>query len=298
MAQEESRSLSKNISWAIRKQFANGNFSIPYSNVLGFKKGTKKHSLVLNTDEAKIVKFIFKLALVGYTPNKVAKILTVLGFSTPMRQTKWSPATVSRMLRNEKYKGDALLQKSYTVDFLTRKKLKNNGVLPQYYIENSHEAIIEKNTFNYIQQKLSNRDSKSLLLSGKLLCSSCRSNYMRRRVHSTTYNNLLWKCVGRTGGTCQQDSIYQEYLLFKLHQISIKKAVELGVGNYLVEKLNYKFDTSPDSLWEMDSYIDELSIIIEEVIIFSGKIQVKWIDGSISESAITKYKPIMGEKEK
>ena len=119
LAQEESRSISENVTWGHRKRFADGKVSIPYSRVLGFEKG-EDGNLVVNKEQAEIVKLIFRLFLEGMTPHSIAERLTKQGIKSPGGKDKWNQGTVRRMLSNEKYKGDALLQKEFTVDFLTK----------------------------------------------------------------------------------------------------------------------------------------------------------------------------------
>ncbi len=127
LAQEESRSMSENILWAVRKRYAQGNGSFAYSRVLSLDKGREKFEIVVNHEEAVIVCNIFQMCLQGLTPHTIAIALTVAEIPTPGGCEVWSGATVRRMLSNEKYKGDMLLQKEFTVDFLTKKVKKNGG---------------------------------------------------------------------------------------------------------------------------------------------------------------------------
>ena len=126
LAQEESRSISENVTWGQRKRFSDGKVTVPFGHFLGYDRG-EDGNLVLNEKEAVIVRRIFALFLEGYSPYKIAKTLTADGILSPGKKPKWNAATVRRMLQNEKYKGDALLQKSYTIDFLTKKKKLNEG---------------------------------------------------------------------------------------------------------------------------------------------------------------------------
>ena len=139
--QEESRSISENVTWGQRKRFADGKVSLPYGQFLGYEKGEDNTPRIVEK-EAEIIRRIYKLFLEGKTPSAVARCLTEEGYPTPSGKKVWQPSTVKSILQNEKYKGDAILQKSYTVDFLTKKKKINEGELPQYYVENSHPAII------------------------------------------------------------------------------------------------------------------------------------------------------------
>ncbi|PID82057.1 MAG: recombinase family protein, partial [Clostridiales bacterium] len=161
LAQEESRSISENCTWGQRKRFKDGKVTVPFKRFLGYDKG-ENGSLVVNEKEAKVVKRIYALFLKGYSPFGIAKILTEEGIKTPGGKNKWGQSTVKSILTNEKYKGDALLQKVFTVDYLTKKKKVNEGEVPQYYVKNNHEAIIKPATFERVQREMALRtNSKS-----------------------------------------------------------------------------------------------------------------------------------------
>ena len=126
LAQEESRSISENVTWGQRKRFADGKVSLPYKYFLGYEKGADGLPKVVEK-EAEIVRLIYRLFLEGKTVSYIANHLTNLKIKTPRGKNKWTTTTVKSILTNEKYKGDALLQKCYTVDFLTKKKKKNDN---------------------------------------------------------------------------------------------------------------------------------------------------------------------------
>ncbi len=132
LAQEESRNLSENVTWGQRKRFADGKISLPYKQFLGYEKGEDGLPKIVEK-EAKVIRQIYKAFLDGKTPSLIAKSLTVKGILTPSGKQKWQSSTVESILTNEKYKGDALLQKTFTTDFLTKKKKLNQGEVPQYY---------------------------------------------------------------------------------------------------------------------------------------------------------------------
>jgi len=200
LAQEESRSISENVTWGQRKRFADGKVCVPFKHFLGYDRG-QDGNLVLNEKEAVIVRRIFSMFLQGMTPYGIASQLTADGILSPGKKEKWNAGTVKRMLSNEKYKGDALLQKSYTVDFLTKKKKTNEGEIPQYYVENNHEAIIEPAVFDMVQRELErrqpghNRHSGVHMFSGKIKCGECDSWYGSKVWHSNSkYRRMIWQC--------------------------------------------------------------------------------------------------------
>lgn len=177
LAQEESRSISENVTWGQRKRMAYGKVSLAYSRFLGYDKGTEKYTMVINEEQAVTVRRIFHMFLQGYTPHTIASLLTADGVPTPCGCEAWNRQTVRRMLSNEKYKGDAILQKDFTVDYLRKKMKKNEGEFPQYYVEEDHEPIISPWLFDYVQKRLGarfeighTRYSGTTLFSGKLIC--------------------------------------------------------------------------------------------------------------------------------
>ncbi len=121
LAQEESRSISENITWGQRKRFSDGKASVAFGRFLGYDRGPNGE-FVINEEEAKVVRLIYKLYLEGKTNLLIAKILTDKGIPTPGKKKKWADSTVNSILQNEKYVGDALLQKSYTTNYLTGEK--------------------------------------------------------------------------------------------------------------------------------------------------------------------------------
>ena len=129
---------------------------------MGYTKN-EDGDLVIVPEEAEIVKLIFRLYLEGYSTGKIAKHLEEQGIKTATGQDKWHSTVIDKMLRNEKYMGDALLQKTYTVDFMTKKKVKNTGIVPQYYVEDDHEAIIPKEA---VLQGTGRDDAEGILMQG------------------------------------------------------------------------------------------------------------------------------------
>ena len=133
LAQEESRSISENITWGKRKQFSDGKYSIAYSQFLGYRKGADGQ-MEIDPEQARIVKRIYRMFLEGSSPSRIAKTLTKEGIPTPAGKSVWQTRVVESILTNEKYKGDARLQKKFTMDFLTKATKVNEGEVPQYYV--------------------------------------------------------------------------------------------------------------------------------------------------------------------
>lgn len=200
LAQEESRSISENVTWGQRKRFADGKVTVPFNRFLGYDRG-EDGNLIINPEQAATVKRIYSLFLQGMTPFGIASSMTADGVLSPGGKERWNAGSVRSILTNEKYRGDALLQKSYTVDFLTKKKKVNEGEIPQYYVKNNHPAIITPDVFDMVQRELARRGqsrgrhSGVHLFSGRIKCAQCGNWYGSKVWHSTDkYRRTIWRC--------------------------------------------------------------------------------------------------------
>lgn len=200
IAQEEARSISENITWGWRSRFADGRF--PITNTLGYRYRDGENVII--EDEAKIVRYIFSSYASGDNTETIARYLSKIGAKTIRGNTDWSKSSVRKILCNEKYTGNATLQKTYTVDFLTKKRAVNNGEVPKYYVEDSHPAIISKDMFDYVQSLVHNgrRNQKTPLLN-LVICGVCGERYVTIRTHNNTrYEKVYLKCPNRTAKKC------------------------------------------------------------------------------------------------
>ncbi len=197
-AQEESRSVSENCKWRIRNNFKQG---LPHGfSILGYKLNGDMLEIV--PKEAELVKMIFNDYLGGMGKNAIMKKLNAAGIKTK-RGNLWLESTVDRILRNEKFVGDMLLQKAYIVDHLDKKKAINHGVLPQYFVQDSHSQIIDRDTFEQVQEKLRSGAAKYnpgttpavYPFSGKIICERCGKNYRRKITGAgSKYAKPVWIC--------------------------------------------------------------------------------------------------------
>ena len=200
LAQEESRSISENVTWGQRKRFADGKVSMPYKQFLGYRKGTDGLPEIVS-EEAQIVRRIYRTFMQGKTANAIAKQLTAQGIPTPGGKTIWQASTINSILQNEKYRGDARLQKKFTVDFLQKKMKVNEGEVPQYYVEHSHPAIIPPAEWDLVQAEIARRKaagrqySSGHAFSSKLVCGECGNYYGSKVWHSNDkYRRTVWQC--------------------------------------------------------------------------------------------------------
>ena len=206
LAQEESRSISENVTWGQRKRFADGKVSMAYKRFLGYRKGPDGQPEI-DPNEAEIVRSIYRWFMDGQTYCTIASRLTEAGFLTPGGKHKWQPNTVKSILTNEKYMGAALLQKSFTVDFLQKKMKPNEGEVPQYYVAESHPAIIDPEEWRKVQAEVARRtqyDHKAACaspFSGKIVCGDCGTVYGSKVWHSTDrYRRAIWQCNSKYDG--------------------------------------------------------------------------------------------------
>ena len=242
LAQQESQSLSQNVKLGLQYRYQQGQVQVNHNRFLGYTKDADGH-LIIDPEQAEIVKRIYREYLEGLSMDKIAAGLEADGILTGAGKAKWHTSTVSKILRNEKYIGDALLQKTYTTDFLTKKRIKNNGTVPQYYVEGDHEAIIPKDIFLLVQEELARRRAVHLSNNGKRRAYSCKHCFAQmvfcgdcgeffRRVH---WNNrgcksVVWRCVSRlenTGHVCRARTVNEEYLqevvIQAINQVLCKK---------------------------------------------------------------------------
>ena len=202
LAQEESRSISENVTWGQRKRFSDGKVTLPYKQFLGYEHGENKDDPpVINEEQAKLVRRIYSMFMHGQTPGKIARTLTNEKTPTPSGKQMWRATTINSILTNEKYRGSARLQKKFTVDFLTKTMKKNEGEVPQYYIEHSHEAIIDPIEWDAVQDEVKRRKeigraySSKSVLSAKIVCGDCGEWYGVKTWHSTDkYKTVIWQC--------------------------------------------------------------------------------------------------------
>ena len=199
-AQEESRSISENVTWGQRKRFSDGKFSIAFKYFLGYERGPNGE-LKIVPEEAEIIRNIYGLYMQGYTVASIKNILEANNVKSPKGTERWHNSTINSILRNEKYKGDALLQKSFTTDFLQKKHKKNEGEIAQYYVQGSHEAIIAPEEWDMVQVEMKRRSelgasyTSRCIFSSKIKCGCCGGFYGSKLWHSNDkYRTTVWQC--------------------------------------------------------------------------------------------------------
>ena len=212
-AQAESESLSKNVAWGKAKSAEAGKVTFQYKKMLGYRKGADGQPEIV-PEEAEVIKRIYHRYLDGCTLGQIKRELDEDNVPTAQGVEFWSPAIIHNILTNEKYIGDALLQKTYVTDCISKKVKKNQGERAMYYVENNHPAIISREVFDQVRNEMTRRSSKRKVLqksgktelgkySGKyaltelLVCGECGSPYKRVTWARNGKKRIVWRCVSR-----------------------------------------------------------------------------------------------------
>jgi len=316
--QDESRSISENSTWGIRRRFEQGKLHINHTKFLGYDKDVNGN-LVINPKQAKIVKRIYKEFLDGEGANRIARDLENDGVLNWHGKAKWYEGSIRKMLTNEKYKGDALLQKTYTVDFLSKKRADNNGQVPQYYVEDSHPAIIDKEMWEAVQLEMERRRVYVLKhgiqkleyattnnpFAGRVICGDC-GQIFGRKVWNSTNERLrrhIWRCNGKYPAKgekgCESKHIdngvlYQAFInafnaIVENREYFISKWRERSkIGNALRRYKAGQFiriitDAKPIMEFDVDLYF----ALVEKMTLYDGRrIIVNLLDGTEAECEI------------
>ncbi|WP_420067840.1 recombinase family protein [Streptococcus suis] len=210
LAQDESRSISENATWGIRKRFERGEVQVNATKFMGYDKD-EDGKLIINPEQAQVVRDIYDMYLDGYSPELIARHFNKEGVKGWSGKANWCPGAILKMLQNEKYKGDALLQKTYTVDFLTKKRIVNDGQVNQYYVEDSHEGIIDEETWETVQLEIARRknyreehqlkfyimQSEHNPFTTKVFCGACGSAFGRKNWATSRGKRKVWQCNNR-----------------------------------------------------------------------------------------------------
>ena len=236
LAQQESESLSKNVKMGMQFRFQKGEVQVNHNRFMGYTKDEYGH-LIIEPAEAEIVNRIYREYLQGASLKQIGDGLMADGILTGAGKPKWRPESVKKILKNEKYIGDALLQKTYTVDVLTKKRVKNEGIVPQYYVENNHPAIIEPELFDLVQSEIqrrgkgSSRYSGVTIFSSKVQCAECGGWYGSKVWHSNDkYRRGIYQCNNKfrhkTGCSTSHLTEFEikDYFVKAVNQLIMEKA--------------------------------------------------------------------------
>lgn len=289
-AQAESESISRNITWGIEKAFREGKVRYQMRQTLGYRliDGVP----VVVESEAETVRDIFRLFANGMGMQQIAKRLTDEGAVRRNGSTVWDRYTVNAVLKNEKYVGDAVLQKTYTVDCLTHERAKNNGQKPKYLVQNCHEPIIDRELWERVQLELSRRSAAAkhgarpiryhteYALSELLFCGCCGANYRRVIWQSKGRRYAVWRCRNRLDGgkeRCDSPTVHEN----RLHEL-IVKAINAAFAEHSTKPDTYLHDIQTEIMVNerdicdiserLDNLIKQRESMLENLTRFSSEV--------------------------
>ncbi|PYG84963.1 DNA invertase Pin-like site-specific DNA recombinase [Ruminiclostridium sufflavum DSM 19573] len=311
LAQEESFSISKNSTWGIRRRFEQGKVIVNHTKFMGYDKD-ENGNLVINEKQAKVVRKIFTDYLGGKGPNGIAQELEKDGALNWNGKSKWYEGSIRKMLRNEKYKGEALLQKTYTVDFLSKKRVINKGEIPQYYVEESHPAIIDKDIWEAVQFEMKRRKifakkhglhkydyaTDNNPFAGKVICGCCSSTFGRKVWNSTDerLKRTIWQCNGKykvkgkigcrnrhiDGGGLYEAFVYSFNTILENKDYFMNKWEKQIKSEDILERVTAKRfidifrGVNPIQRFDAGLYFK----LVEKIIVYEDGISVELLDGS------------------
>ena len=247
-AQEESRAISTNVKWGYARKFEKGESTRQRS--YGFRKAPTGEMCIVEK-EAAVIRNMARWFLDGDSLERIKHRLEDAGIETTTGKKTWSTGTIYNILTNEKIMGDVLLQKTFTADYLTKRRVKNSGQQKQYYVKNHHEAIIPKTVYYKIQEEIARRSSlkkagtrkgktaqgvysSKYALTGIMVCNECGAHYRRTTWAKNGKKVIVWRCINRLEhGTkrCHEsptlkEEVIQEAIMGKLHSLSIDQEEE------------------------------------------------------------------------
>ena len=287
LSQAESESISMNVKLGIRQSLKNGNVRFSYKTFLGYRKGADGQPEIV-PEQADIVRRIYNDFLAGATYLEIAKRLTEEKVPTMGGGSRWFSERIKSILKNEKYKGDALLQKTYITDPISKRVKKNNGELPMYYVENSHPAIIERRIFDRAQEEIARRAGKKKVkqtgtktelgrYSGKyaltelLYCGECGTPYRRCTWSRNGKKKIVWRCVSRLDygkKYCKNSPSVEESRLHNAIAAAITKKAnseEINIGGIMNHIESFRSRRDTDGIIQRQRRIAEIEKVIDDL---------------------------------
>jgi DNA invertase Pin-like site-specific DNA recombinase len=279
MAQAESENISANVKWGKRKSAKGGNVAISYKSFLGYRKGLDGKPEI-DPEQAIIVNRIYDNFLAGRSFQDIADGLTADGIPTPMGKGKWRSEVIKSILKQEKYCGDAVLQKTYIEDCISHKSKINQGELPMYYVTDNHPAIIEKPVWNRVQEELARRSGKRKVkeigtkteqgkysskyaLTELLCCGHCGTPYRRCTWSKNGKKKIVWRCISRLDygkKYCQESVSIEESVIQSAILDVIKELAQTDSSALEVLKMHIGMALS-DEAGEGDTFAMQTRII-------------------------------------
>ena len=288
IAQSESENMSANIRWGINQRMKSGTYAFRY-NILGYRKGEDGQPEIV-PEEADIIRKIFNMYIEGLSVRQICQKLEANGVKTKSGKSVWDGKIIRDVLQNEKYVGDLLLQKTFRSDCITRKVKKNNGELPKYLVSNNHPAIIDRETFKFVQYEISRRASKrktsdktitelgkytnKYALSERLICGECGSSYRRRSAKCRGETRVYWRCLNRIEHgkeVCGKSVGVEEWKLHKAICDALSSILpnRNEIYNSIISTLDYGVTGNEDTLnvYNIERNIEQLKAEINDLML-------------------------------
>ena len=295
MAQQESESMSQNIRMGIQFRNQQGKVKVNHNRFLGYTKD-EDGRLIIVPEEAAIVQRIYAEYMGGASLLKIRRGLEADGILNGAHNARWHESNIRQILTNEKYLGDALLQKTYTKSVLDKKRCKNEGQLPKYYVEGAHEGIIDKDVFLRVQAEMTRRASLigrgkrrvyncKYALSGVVRCGLCGDVFRRIKWNNHGCKSTVWRCVSRVekgGPDCQartmKESVLQAAVVMAVNEVmgnkdyamaTIKRNLQVVIGGEKSERIaevDRLIHEKQEALLKAGTDDDKVSAIGEEIV--------------------------------
>ncbi len=315
IAQSESENISANIKWGKAQSAKEGKVSFQYKNFLGYRRGADGQPEI-DPEEAMVIRLIYDQFLAGDSYGKIAELLEKEGIKSPKGKAKWSRSTIQSILTNEKYKGDAIINKTYVTDCISKKIKINNGERPKYYVENNHPAIIPSATFGRVQEEIARRVSKPKVkqigtktelskysskyaLTELLVCGECKTPYRRCTWTKKNKKKIMWRCISRLEfgkKYCHNSPAVEECLLHDAIMRAIMRTAQINSDILNILKLHIGMGLTTDKSYEDEDTSLALQIRIAEIDAeFAGMLKSVSAD-SVEAFDENKAKDLMNEK--
>ena len=253
VAQSESENISTNVIWGKTQSAKEGKVPFHYEQFLGYRKG-KDGNPEIDPDQAQTVRLIYDRFLAGDSLGGICKYLMERSILSPTGKSKWTYSTVQSILKNEKYKGDAILNKTYIADCISKKVKVNNGERPKYYVENNHPPIIDAATFGRVQEEMARRAGKRKVkqigtkteqgkysskyaLTELLVCGECGTPYRRCTWTAGGQMKIVWRCINRLDygkkychhSPTMEESVLQDAIMQAIQTVALKNTEILNI---------------------------------------------------------------------
>lgn len=312
IAQSESENISANVKWGKARSAKEGNVPFHYKNFLGYRKGADGKPEI-DPDEAETIRFIYERFLAGDSLSGIAQKLNDLQVPTPSGKGLWQNSTIQSILSNEKYKGDAIINKTYIKDCLSKKVMVNNGERPKYYVENNHPAIIDAVTFGRVQEELARRSGKpktkqvgtkteqgkyssKYAMTELLVCGECKTPYRRCTWTVKGQKKIVWRCINRLDfgkKYCHNSPTVEESILQRAVMRAIMETAQQNLGVLQTLKVHIgmglQSEQTEDNSMELQIRIAEIDAEFKAML---AKISTDTVDAFDEEKA----KRLMDEK--